>query len=399
MEYKRGHKVFIWLQVNDKLKFIKDYDSFMSKNIENTKQFVEELESEIKADNHKVIFMLLSLGLNSKKITRNLQSYWDYCFENRFNYDAFRSLLVQFPKNFKNQKEKIYKELGDIEFNKGKGHFLDVDFHVKQAMEYYKKANDDLGIKKCLEELQINKKNIEENYPKPIEMIIPITEVFLDSNKEYKSEMSGISRVTRTSSNNLIYKELSITDMFDASIVKQNIVSHFCDFFQANECASFDDFLDYFEFKDCWFYDLDLYKLMLPALFHFYDNFKIDIKENNISMVNYVLPLDSLVLKFEGIIRLFLENNGLNIIVEKKGNINENTNITFMLSEFEKILLIDELKKERFNKTDKPFFEHLFGTEELNLRNEIAHSFFKKEYYSHKKVIYIIDAIARIGKY
>jgi hypothetical protein len=48
---------------------------------------------------------------------------------------------------------------------------------------------------------------------------------------------------------------------------------------------------------------------------------------------------------------------------------------------------------------DKPFFEHLFGIEELNLRNEIAHSFFKKEDYSHKKVIYIIDAIARIGKY
>jgi hypothetical protein len=138
---------------------------------------------------------------------------------------------------------------------------------------------------------------------------------------------------------------------------------------------------------------------MLPALFHFHYNFKIDIKENRISMINYVLPLDSLVLKFEGIIRLFLEEKGEIIIVENKEKINENTNLFKMLSQFEESLKNNETEKEKFIEIDKPFFEHIFSSKELNLRNEIAHSFFKKEYYSHEKVIYIIDAISRIGKY
>lgn len=141
---------------------------------------------------------------------------------------------------------------------------------------------------------------------------------------------------------------------------------------------------------------------MLPALFHFYENFKIDSKNHlqkeMISMLNYVLPLDSLVLKFEGIIRLLLEKKGIDNLMEKNGKTESNTFFN-MLDLFEKSIELKEFEKEQFIKVDKPFFDHIFGSEELNLRNEIAHSTFKKEYYSHKKVIYIIDAISRIGKY
>lgn len=398
MEYTKGHRVFIWLKFNHKLEYTSDYKLFMTKNKETNKCFVEELKNEIEANNHKVIFMLLSLGLDSGKITRDLEMYWEYCYKNRFEYDSYRNLLIQFPNKFKAKKYEIYKELGDIEFELGKGYFIDVDFHIKEAMKYYNKINAQHDIEKCFSELQKNKINTQDNYPKPIEMIIPIAEDSFNSNKDYKPEKSGITMVSRSSSNNLIYSNATIDGMIELSIVKQNIVARLCVFFQTNNDVSFDDFLDYFCFKEAWFYQTDIYEIMLPALFHFYQNFKIDIKEDKISMINYVLPLDSLVLKFEGLIRLFLEQKGITTINESKGKIEENINLFKMLGQFERFLESDESEKAKFI-IDKPFFEHIFGSEELNLRNEIAHSFFKKEYYSHKKVIYIIDAIARIGNY
>ena len=399
MEYTRGHRVFIWLKVNHKLKYINDYESFIAKNKETTKSFNEELKHEIDANNHKVIYMLFSLGLDSGKITSDLEIYWNYCYKYRFDYDAYRNLLIQFPNKFKAKKYEVYKELGDIEFEQGKGHFIDVDTHIKEAMEYYKKINAQQEIKKCFAELQKNKTNTEENYPKPIEIIIPIPEDFLNSNINYRPGSSAITMVSRTSSNNLIYKESTINEMIELNLIKLNIVARLSSFFQTNEDVSFDDFLDYFSFKESWFYEMDIYEIMLPALFHFHQNFKIDIKEKKISTINYVLPLDSLVLKFEGIIRLFLEEKGETIIVENNGKIKENINLANLIRQFEESLEKNESEKEKFMNLDKPFFEHIFGSEELNLRNEIAHSFFKKEYYSHMKVIYIIDAISRIGKY
>lgn len=402
MEFTRGHRVFIWLKVNSKLKYSTDYDSFMKRK-ETTKYFIEELKYEIEANNHKVVFMLLSLGLDSGKITRELETFWNYCYKHRFDYDAYRGLLIQFPKKFKNKKYEIYKELGDIELTSAKGYFIDVDVHIREAIKYYKEINAQKEIEKCLLALQKNKINTEENYPKPIEMIIAIHEDACNSKKNYEPESSPISMVFRTSSNNLIYKESTMTEMVTLDFIKHNIVARLFSFFQVNEDISFDGFLDYFSFKESWFYNTEIYEIMSPALFHFYQNYKIDIKEYNqkdaVSMINYVLPLDSLVLKFEGIIRLFLEVKGKITIVENKGEIKENVNLFYMLSQFEKSLENNKSEREKFINIDKPFFEHIFGSEELDLRNEIAHSFFKKEYYSHKKVIYVIEAIARIGKY
>ena len=191
--------------------------------------------------------------------------------------------------------------------------------------------------------------------------------------------------------------------MFEMMVIKHNVVAELIAFHRSKEDVSFDEFLHYFKFKEAWFYKSEIYEIMLPALFHFYTNFKKDIEEseqkNTISMINYVLPLDSLVLKFEGLIRLFLERKGINNLTESNGKVTENTKIFEILNLFEKSLDDGTTEKDRFTKEDKPLFEHIFGSKELNLRNEIAHSIFKREYYSHKKVIYIIDAISRIGKY
>lgn len=390
---------FKWLKVNNKLDSVSNYESFDKNDKEITKCFIEELKREMKTNNHSVVYMLLSLGLDSKKITRDLETYWDYCYKSRFIYEAYRNLLVKFPKILKSKKYEIYKELGDIEFEQIKGHFIDVDFHIKEALKYYKEINSQAEIDMCLSELHINKKNIEENWPKPIELIVPIDNEPSNKNKSYQYVDCGIGRVTRTGSNNLICTKLNTQDMFKMMEIKEASVAEIVGFYKSNDDVSFDEFLQYFKFKETWFNESEIYDIMLPALFHFHTNFKTDIKENTISVINYVLPLDSLVLKFEGLLRLFLDRKNINTLTEKRGKIGESVNIFKMLDLFERSLDHDTTEKDRFIKEDKSFFEHIFGSEELNLRNEIAHSFFKKEYYSHKKVIYIIYAITRIGKY
>lgn len=259
MEYSKSSRLFIWLKFHHKLDKTTNYESF-KKEKESTKHLIEELNQEIETNNHTVIFMLLSLGLESRKITRDLETYWDYCYKNRNEYDNYREVLIQFPeKPYKDRQNEIYKELGDIEVKQGIGHFIDVDCHLKQAMVYYKKCNASDDIKECLSKLEKNKKNTEENYPKPIEFIIPIEKNNISSNEDYKVSSSSITRVTRTSSNDLIYKEYNSYEMIEFQLIKQFIVDRFFNFFQKKEDVSFEDFLDYFNFKETWFYNADIY--------------------------------------------------------------------------------------------------------------------------------------------
>lgn len=403
MKQISNNSVFNWLKVNHKLKHVIDYEFFISKDKENTKKFISELEHEMSHENHKVFLMLLSLGLETRKVNKkDLEKYWEFCYTNRFVFESYRNLLIQFPKTFNEQKLEIYNELGDIEFKQGVGHFLDVDCHIKEALAYYKKSKNSDKIKECLTKLEKNRKNTEENYPKqPIEFLVPISVNDTITEENLESCNSPITRVTRTSANDLIYKEFNSNEMIKFQLIKQNIVNKFLIYFQKDEKITFEGFLEYLNFKEVWFYDTDIYEIILPALFYFHEKLKIETKNQSlnqtISSLNYILPLDSLVLKFEGITRLLLEKKGIDNLIEKNGK-TESNNFFNMLDLFEKSIK-NETEKERFIKNDKPFFVHIFGSDELNLRNEIAHSTFKKEYYSYKKVIYVIDAILRIGKY
>lgn len=109
MEYSSSHRIFIWLKVNQKLDFVDSYEVFKSSIKKTTKSFIEEIESEMKFNNHNVVFMLLSLGFQCNKISRDLDKYWDYCYERRIVDDSFKELLIQFPKKLNCKKLEIYK--------------------------------------------------------------------------------------------------------------------------------------------------------------------------------------------------------------------------------------------------------------------------------------------------
>lgn len=131
--------------------------------------------------------------------------------------------------------------------------------------------------------------------------------------------------------------------------------------------------------------------LLAPGLRQFFQQSEIDIKSNSNNSQGYILAIDSLTLKFEGIVREFSRKIGAQTIEFKDNGTEERIS-------FEKLL-----ENEKFKKTipedDLALFKFLYLSNDLNLRNNIAHSFYKVKDYSSSIVLLIISSILKIGNY
>lgn len=106
---------------------------------------------------------------------------------------------------------------------------------------------------------------------------------------------------------------------------------------------------------------------------------------------SFVLAIDSLVLKIEGLLRFFLYQSGLKTTVAKTKKIEAMT-----LNQ----ILESEGFKKYFDEDDQLFFEYLFGGEgSLDIRNNVAHCFYDDENYHIMNGIFVICALLRISKY
>lgn len=106
---------------------------------------------------------------------------------------------------------------------------------------------------------------------------------------------------------------------------------------------------------------------------------------------SYVLAVDSLVLKIEGLLRFFLDQLSQKTTVAKTKKIEAMT--------LNQILESDGFKKY-FDENDQLFFDYLFGGEGgLDIRNNVAHCFYDDENYHVITGILIICALLRISKY
>jgi hypothetical protein len=106
---------------------------------------------------------------------------------------------------------------------------------------------------------------------------------------------------------------------------------------------------------------------------------------------SYVLAIDSLVLKIEGLLRFFLDQLGQKTTVTKTKKIEAMT-----LNQ----ILESEGFKKYFNENDQLFFDYLFGGEGgLDIRNNVAHCFYDDDNYHVMTGILIICALLRISKY
>jgi len=106
---------------------------------------------------------------------------------------------------------------------------------------------------------------------------------------------------------------------------------------------------------------------------------------------NFVLCIDSLTLKMEGLFRDFCERLNIPVSVGKNKGMQE----AYMHN-----LLEHEVIKKYFNEDDLLFFNHLFSSDSgLNLRNNVAHCFYNIDEYNHDKMLLLLAALLRIGKY
>ena len=105
---------------------------------------------------------------------------------------------------------------------------------------------------------------------------------------------------------------------------------------------------------------------------------------------SFVLCVDSLSLKMEGLLRDFCERIGIPVSVNRPKGMQE-VYIHNLLEE-------EELKKY-CNDDDLLFLNYLFSNEGLNMRNNVAHCFYEHNEYCSDQMLLLIAALLRIGKH
>src|SRR5690606_11425612 len=131
--------------------------------------------------------------------------------------------------------------------------------------------------------------------------------------------------------------------------------------------------------------------LLSPSLQAFFVQQEIDLKTSSHNPKGYILATDSLVLKFEGLLREFSRMIGAQTIEIGKNGTEERTN-------FEK-LLDNEKLKALIPEDDIAYFKFLFTSSGMNLRNNVAHCFFTTKNYTSAVMLLLIVALLRLGNY
>jgi len=132
-------------------------------------------------------------------------------------------------------------------------------------------------------------------------------------------------------------------------------------------------------------------ELLTPALQSFFIQTEIDLKTNSHNPQGYILAIDSLVLKFEGLLRELSRMIGAQTIEIKDNGTEERIG-------FDKLLENEKLKA-LIPEDDIAFFKFLFTSSGMNLRNNVAHCFFTTKKYTSAVMLLLIVALLRLGNY
>lgn len=136
------------------------------------------------------------------------------------------------------------------------------------------------------------------------------------------------------------------------------------------------------DLKYTWFEMVDL------GLKSFFDQCRLILTEKE---PNWTITLDILSLKFEGILRDIIGLvDGVITKVDKQGNTAD-----LLLDD----LLRNEAIEKIFTKDDINLFQFTLTNKGNNIRNNVAHSFYKPQDYSIQKVIMVLLCVLRLAKF
>jgi hypothetical protein len=130
--------------------------------------------------------------------------------------------------------------------------------------------------------------------------------------------------------------------------------------------------------------------VLSPGIQNMFSQFELSILMNTNKVNNFILAIDSLTLKFEGLLRDFIRLTGGFTTIEKKEELQE---------QLLEGLLENQKIKEYFTEKDIELFKYTFTKKGKNIRNNVAHSFMEYSNYNLQIVCLVFFCILRLGKY
>jgi len=127
--------------------------------------------------------------------------------------------------------------------------------------------------------------------------------------------------------------------------------------------------------------------LLAPGLHSLFAQYELSILLNTNKVNNFILAIDSLTLKFEGVLRDFIRLCGGNTSKGKNGELKEQ-----LLEE----LLENEMVVKYFSTKDIDLFKFTFTSRGNNIRNNVAHSFMEFSDYGLNVASLIFLCILRL---
>lgn len=130
--------------------------------------------------------------------------------------------------------------------------------------------------------------------------------------------------------------------------------------------------------------------LLSPSILEFFNQIQY-LKSNKYSQLNFVLCIDSLTLKFEGLMRDLCSRMKIPTSVSKQKGMQE----VYIHN-----VLENDKFKELFNEDDLLLFNFIFASEsKMNHRNNVAHCYYDYEDYHLGQMLLLIAALLRLAKH
>lgn len=210
--------------------------------------------------------------------------------------------------------------------------------------------------------------------------------IYFDINNNPNREQ----RKSNLSDNIGIYYNFIFKPIFENTLRKGILNGHlrvdnFLDYFNKTWYnKKFNYTKDGFEIKESWVDQLR------PGLFNFFSLFEYNTLHDDLETNNYILCTDSLTLKFEGILRDFIRFLGGSTVKTRKDQTDE-----ILLEE----MLEHKMITNHLDAAEIEFFKYVFTSQGMNVRNNVAHGFYKVSDYSFRKISYILLCLLRMCRF